>query len=232
EVETLGAFEAYPNRDSLGYVDLYGLQEAQDMFRGTLRNLGHCDVWLKWVRLGLFDKAEREGGFVGSYRSLMAALAGAPGAEDVEGAVAAKMGVDPDDPAVEKLAWLGMLSDAEIPPRTPSVLDVLAGCMQERMPYGEGERDMLILLHKFEAEYPGGRREKIRSTLIDYGIPGSDSSMARTVSLPAAVATAMLARGEIKERGVKIPVSASIYEPVLGALKGLGIDCKETKEGA
>jgi len=47
--------------------------------------------------------------------------------------------------------------------------------------------------------------------------------MARTVSLPAAAAVRLILDGTINATGVRIPVDAAIYEPVLDALKPLGI---------
>ena len=54
-----GELEGYPNRDSLPYQEMYGLEDVKTMFRGTLRNLGHCESWYHWVKLGLFDTAPR-----------------------------------------------------------------------------------------------------------------------------------------------------------------------------
>ena len=51
--------------------------------------------------------------------------------------------------------------------------------------------------------------------LVDYGIPGGDSAMARTVSLPCAVATNLSLEGKITTTGLHIPVLPEIYEPVL-----------------
>ncbi len=87
---------------------------------------------------------------------------------------------------------------------------------------------MIVLHHDFLAEYPDeNRKEKITSTLIDFGIPGGDSSMARTVSLPAAIASKLILQGKIKETGVHIPVIPSIYNPVLDELESMSIVCKE-----
>jgi hypothetical protein len=48
---------------------------------------------------------------------------------------------------------------------------------------------MIVMRHTFEVDYGNGRRVTKRSTLIDYGLqPEGYSSMARTVSLPLAVA--------------------------------------------
>jgi saccharopine dehydrogenase-like NADP-dependent oxidoreductase len=51
--------------------------------------------------------------------------------------------------------------------------------------------------------------------------------MAKTVGLPIAVAAKLLLEGQIKERGVQIPVHPDIYEPVLDELENLGITFRE-----
>lgn len=63
------------------------------------------------------------------------------------------------------------------------------------MQYSDGERDMLLMKHTFIAEYPEGKKEKITCKLIDFGIPNGDSSMARTVSLPVAIAIRLVLEG-------------------------------------
>lgn len=64
------------------------------------------------------------------------------------------------------------------------------------MQYSAGERDMILMKHTFIAEYPDGKKEKITCTLIDYGIPNGDSSMARTVALPVGVAIRLVLEGD------------------------------------
>jgi saccharopine dehydrogenase-like NADP-dependent oxidoreductase len=91
---------------------------------------------------------------------------------------------------------------------------------------------MLVMHHEFVAEYPAkGKSEKITSTLIDFGIPHGDSSMARTVSLPAAMAARLILEGKIKGTGVQIPVTPAVYEPVMKELEEMenGIRFQETK---
>jgi hypothetical protein len=51
--------------------------------------------------------------------------------------------------------------------------------------------------------------------------------MSRTVSLPAAIASAMLLNGEIKFPGVHIPIYPEIYNPVLAELEVMGLKCVE-----
>ena len=42
--------------------------------------------------------------------------------------------------------------------------------MLEKLAYGEGERDMVVIQHRFRAQYPD-RAERITSTMVDFGIP-------------------------------------------------------------
>lgn len=80
---------------------------------------------------------------------------------------------------------------------------------------------MLLMKHTFVAEYPGGKKEKITCTLIDYGIPNGDSSMARTVSLPVAIAIRLVLEGKFTATGLQIPIVKDLYEPILNELEAL-----------
>ena len=55
EVEGYGKFEAYSNRDSLKYLDVYGLNDVLTLFRGTIRRVGFSKAWNMFVRLGMTD---------------------------------------------------------------------------------------------------------------------------------------------------------------------------------
>ena len=67
------------------------------------------------------------------------------------------------------------------------------------------------------------RREQITSTMIDFGIPGGFSSMARTVSLPCAIGVAMVLDGVFARPGVHIPVTRELYKPILEGLETMNI---------
>jgi len=145
-------------------------------------------------------------------------------------ATARKLGIPKDALPVWNLHWLGMFSDRKFAVDRISPLDAMGNLMYEKLAYRPGERDMIVLFHDFRAEYPGGRRERIISQMIDYGIPDGDSSMSRTVSLPAAVGVDMILTGRIQERGVLRPVTPGIYNPVLDELASLAISCQEGTE--
>lgn len=225
-VEGVGDLEAYPNRDSLPYIQLYGIPEARTMYRGTLRYPGWCETWQKFVELGLLDLTEREDLTGMTYRQLLAHRIGRPETSDLRRDLAVHLNIPADSPILDRFEWLGLLSDDPLPPER-TILDVLAVRMQEKLQYAPGERDMVVLLHDFVAEYPD-RRERIRSWLVDFGIPHGDTAMARTVGLPAAIATRLILQGVIRLTGVHIPVLPEIYGPVLAELEDRGIRVQET----
>ena len=69
--------------------------------------------------------------------------------------------------------------------------------------------------------------EMIVSRLLDFGIPGGDTSIAKTVALPAAIAVDMLAQHKITVSGVHRPVIPEIYNTILDRLSTLGIRMEE-----
>lgn len=227
-VPGLGDLEAYPNRDSVPYSDIYGIPETRTMYRGTLRNLGWCDVLQKLNELGYFGLDERADLAGMTFRQVMMQIVGKQDAVNLQANLAAALNVAPNSGVIMALEWLGLLDDAPVSEAT-TLLDVLADQMLVKMPYAEGERDMIVLLHDFVAEY-ADHKEHITSTMIDHGIPGGDSAMARTVSLPAAIATRLILEEEIKLTGVHIPVLPEIYDPVLDELAELDIEMVEKVE--
>lgn len=101
--------------------------------------------------------------------------------------------------------------------------------MLKKLRYAANERDMVILSHEFLVEGKDGKREKISSILIDYGIPGGESSMARTVAYPAAAATRLVLEGKLGLTGVRIPVERALYVPILEEIKAAGIVFNEER---
>jgi hypothetical protein len=61
------------------------------------------------------------------------------------------------------------------------------------------------------------------------GIPYGDSAMSRAVSLPAAIAARHILEGNIKAKGVQMPVLKEIYEPVLNEMEAFGFKFQHTK---
>jgi saccharopine dehydrogenase-like NADP-dependent oxidoreductase len=221
-----GELEVYPNRDSLPYIESYGIPSVESMFRGTLRYPGWCNTLKAIVDLGILDETERTdlvGLTFAQWTGRLLGMTGKATARDL----ARRLGLSADAKPVTDLVWLGLVSDDPLPKEATTYLDVLAQRMLSKMQYAPGERDMLVMQHEFVVRY-ADRTEKILSTMVDYGIPNGDTSMSRLVGLPAAIAARMILQGEIDLPGVQVPMVPAIYEPVLEELATLGVRFTET----
>lgn len=222
DVPGAGTFEAYVNRDALPYMKIYGIEDAQSMYRGTLRNVGHCESWNYFKKLGLLDQERKFDFRHTSPREALAALVDSNG-DNLVGDIARFLDIPRYSITIKKLQWMGLLSDERLPLEQQSVFDMFAHILENKLVYAPGEVDMLLQHHEFVAEYPDGRKTLLTSTMVDTGAEGGDSSMARTVSLPAAIATKLILSGQLKGTGVCIPVQPHIYEPVLKELDTMNI---------
>lgn len=228
-VPGIGVFEGYPNRDSVSYRDAYGIPEAQTVFRGTLRFPGWCETLKAMVELGLLDDTARDRSGR-TWNGLMRELAGAGPSADVRAAVAAKLGLPSGSAILSRLDWLGLFAEAPLPAAAGSALDNLTALMIDKLRYEDGERDMIVLQHEFLVRTASGRTDRIVSTLIDYGVPGGDSSMSRTVGLPAAIGARLVLEGRIGLKGVQAPFEPEIYGPILEELEKLGVRFEEKRQ--
>lgn len=221
--------ETYPNRDSLPYIELYGIPETKTMYRGTLRYPGWSRTMYAISKLGFLEEDQITGTRGLTFREVTARIVGCARAEEVPQHIAVRLKIDLADEILRRMEWLGLFSDQKIDAESTTPLDFLAAQMLKKLQYRPSERDMIILYHDFIAKFPD-HTEHITSTLIDFGQPEGDSSMSRTVSLPAAIAVKLILQGKISETGVRIPVTPEIYNPVLDELERLHIVFKENVE--
>jgi saccharopine dehydrogenase-like NADP-dependent oxidoreductase len=110
-----------------------------------------------------------------------------------------------------------------------SPIDSLSKILEDKLRYEKSERDLVCLHHQFEIITKEGREEKHESSLLAYGDPNGFSAMAKTVGLPAAIASDLILKGVIEEKGVVIPTSKAIYTNVLEELERRGIKFKENR---
>lgn len=226
DIPGFGTLEAYPNRDSVPYIDLYGFKAIKTMYRGTFRNISHCETWRNFVKLGLLENETilNLKGFT-SVRFLKECILKTDAA-DVALAVKNRLALEDAAVFLRKMRWLGFFNEEPLSISEGTALDVLTDIMFRKLGYAKGECDLVILHHDFIAEFPD-KKQHITSTLIDTGIPNGDSSMSRTVGLPAAIAAALIVNGKISLTGVKIPVDKDVYLPVMEELGKMGVAFSE-----
>ena len=221
-ISGLCAFEAYPNRNSIDYIDIYNLKDIETMYRGTLRNKGWCETWSLIPKIGLLSEAEENGLKGVTWAKFMSRLIRTDSEKTIKKDLASFLGIKEKSHPIEWFDWLGLFSNEKLKVDKSAPIDLFAEKMLEKCSYSKGERDMVVLYHEFIADY-SGKKEKITSTLVDYGIPNGDSSMSRIVGLTCAISAKLFLDGKITAKGVRIPVSKDIYGPVLDELEKQGI---------
>jgi saccharopine dehydrogenase (NADP+, L-glutamate forming) len=221
----IGDLEVYPNRDSISYTEIYGIAEARTMYRGTLRYKGWCETLDAMKSINMLDdkSADYEGK---SYQAFLAERAGL-GTDNLRKNLAAKLGIAESSIAMDSLAFLGFFDDEKLHCQETTPFEITSDRMIDRMMLADNERDIVLLQNVIMATYPDGRKEVIRSSMADSGSPSTNTAIARTVSLPAAIATRLLLENKIMLNGVYRPVVPQIYIPILNELKSLGIEMNE-----
>ncbi len=227
DIDGLGTFESYPNKDMQKYVKPFGLDEDVSFYRGLLRFSGYCNNMRNIRALGLFEN-DKVGSFEGkTYRQFTASLINAESSDDLTRKLAHHLKVDYNADIIHRLKWLGLLEDRSIDITEGTNLDVLLGLMLKKMSYKPHEKDMIILRIDVLAEFPGGRREKRLATMVVEGIPNGDSAMSRAVALPAAISAKLIIEGKVRATGVLMPPTLpELYKPVLDELRDFGFKFK------
>ncbi len=221
----VGEMEVYPNRDSVSYIEIYGLEGISTIYRGTYRYKGWCETLEVISAAGLIADGSKDYSGM-SYRRFMAETAGVPG-NDLRRELKDKPGLTPTGKALDALEWLGLFSDKEMGYGVTSPFEITSDLMIRMMTLGDDERDMVAMQHLFRASFEDGSSEVISSRMLEYGSPSTDTAIARTVALPAAMAVRMILEGKISLRGVFRPVVPEIYNPVLSELEANGIGMTE-----
>lgn len=231
EIEGVGAMEAYPNRDALAYREVFGLLGAGTVVRATLRWPGFAAAWLAVVRLGLPDEKlpvpDLPARTWAELVEMHLPAGGGGGGRDLRERVARFLGLDPASAPLAALDWLGLFSDRPIGGAVTTPAEALTALLSERLALPPGGRDMVVLRHELTVRRPDGGRERLTSTLVEYGEPGGETAMAKTVGLPAAIAARLVLAGELPLTGCRIPTDPRIYRPVLAELERAGLRFRE-----
>jgi saccharopine dehydrogenase (NADP+, L-glutamate forming) len=221
----IGKLEVYPNRDSISYIDIYGIPETKTMYRGTFRYEGWCEILDIMKSINMFDDTVKD--YQGmSYSDFLSERSKTEG-PDLKENLARKLGQSTESPALSALEYLGFFTSENLQYHETTPFDITSDRMIKKMLLSDNERDMVVLQHVFLAAFPDGRKEVIKSSILDFGSPSTNTSIARTVALPAAIAVRLILENKIGLAGVHRPVLPQIYNPVLDELKSLGIEMKE-----
>ncbi|KAJ2767002.1 saccharopine dehydrogenase (NADP+, L-glutamate-forming), partial [Coemansia nantahalensis] len=215
----------------------YNMPHAETCVRGTLRYQGFPEFAKTLVNMGFLDDTPRDSLSAAAagdlpWNRVTQQLLGHSSDCPAELLRAIEAHIDAQDPEMRRrimhgMKWLGITSPTTMVAKRGSYLDVLCARLEELMMYGEGERDMIVLQHKFEVENKDGSHNTRTSVTLMYGEPGGFSAMARTVGVPCGIATQLVLDGKITATGVVAPMTPEIYQPIMDLLPSEGINAVE-----
>lgn len=201
----LGELAIYPNRDSLSYLPVYGLENTDTFLRTTLRYPDFCEGWNAVVQAGLSDDIKPI-----NTDQLTFAKWSAPILPFV------------NDNNKSLLDFLGLFDDIPVPKAAKTSADILQYLLETKLVMQSSDKDMIVMMHEIEYELNGGST-KIESSLIVTGEDNLRTAMAKTVGLPLGIAAKLILNGTIQLSGLHIPTIKKIYLPVLQELEKSGV---------
>lgn len=161
------AFVAYPNRNSVPFREWYNIPETETCVRGTLRYQGFPEFIKTLVDIGFLDDGEKpfltqaKSGL--KWREVTAQAIGLESSSSEKDiiekikSIAQFPNESEESRIVSGLKWIGLFSDDEVVVRSGNLLDTLCARLEALMKYEDGERDMVMLQHKFFVEWADGK---------------------------------------------------------------------------
>ena len=228
EVEDYGRFEAYSNRDSLKYLDVYGLNDVLTLYRGTIRRVGFSKAWNMFVQLGMTDDSYvMEDSENMSYRQFVNSFLPYHPTDSVEIKMRFILKIDQDDIMWDKLLELDLFNpNKKVGLKDATPAQILEKILTDSWTLQPKDKDMIVMYHKFGYEL-NGKKQQIDSKMVCIGEDQTYTAMAKTVGLPVAMATLLILNGKIKTPGVQLPIREEVYLPILKELEEYGVVFKE-----
>jgi saccharopine dehydrogenase-like NADP-dependent oxidoreductase len=217
KVNNTGCFEAYANRNSLQYISLYDIPEAQTFFRGTLRYKGWCEAISTLIHLGYFSENPIPAQ-IKTYAQLTAYLANTKQSPTLKDKVANILNLDTESNNILAMEWLGLFSTIHFSPQLNTPLDILTNRMAEKMKMLPSDKDMIILHHQILYSLPDQSLHLKKGKLIFTGKDNEHTAIADSVSYTAALATELLLEEKVPYKGIIRPLYPEIYTPILKQL--------------
>jgi saccharopine dehydrogenase-like NADP-dependent oxidoreductase len=228
EVEGYGKFEGYSNRDSLKYLEVYGLNDVLTLYRGTIRRVGFSKAWNMFVQLGMTDDSYiMEGSETMSYRQFVNSFLPYHPTDSVEIKMRLILKIDQDDIMWDKLLELDLFNpNKKVGLKNATPAQILEKILTDSWTLQPKDKDMIVMYHKFGYELDG-KKQQIDSKMVCLGEDQTYTAMAKTVGLPVAMATLLILNGKIKTPGVQLPIREEVYLPILKELEEYGVVFKE-----
>ena len=212
----IGTLSYYPNRNSLPYIDLYDLHDAETFVRTTLRYRDFMLGWKNIIELQLTDETIE-------YQSDDMSIADFFQQHFEKHELTDFLAKKTEAKFLQQLYFLGVNDHQTILNKGMiSAADGLQFALEKKLVLSPADKDMIVMQHEIVYE-AGGEKHEIISSLIVKGKDSIHTAMAKTVGLPLGIAAKLILNGTITLTGLRLPVSKEIYIPVLRELEDNGV---------
>ena len=211
----LGRFDAYPNRNSVIYRELYHVPHVQTLIRGTLRRNGYCEAWQQLIEWGFTDNLT----MLTSIKSVAQFARMMSGFDFSLNHWKKKL----SKACIEKIEFLAFDRQEAFTINQGTPADFLFEILVSKWALEDEDKDEVILYHGISYK-ANSEIHKKTSILQVHGKNKFDTAMAKLVGLPLAMGVELIAKNKIKRKGVQIPNSKEWYEPILLNLQSQGVE--------
>lgn len=224
----VGSLSYYPNRDSISYIDLYRLRDIKTFIRTTLRYPSFISGWKKMIDWKLTDEIFQYPTKGLSIADFFILHFNKYDLNDQINSIKSSASTNENaSNLLKQFQFIGLEDFQTILPMSEgSAADILQFILEQKLALKIGEKDMVVMLHELEYLI-NNKLHRIDSSLVTIGTDEQRTAMAKTVGLPLGIAAVLILEGKIQEKGLHIPIKASIYEPVLAELANESIQFTE-----
>lgn len=228
EIENVGKFEGYANRDSLAYRKHYKIDHIPTLLRGTLRQEGFCKAWDAFVQLGLTDdNCIIENSETLTYKELVQSFLPADiKSSSVEQSMADFLKCAADSKEMQMLKSTGIFDDKKTGLKNATAAMILQHLLEQKWVLKKDDKDMIVMVHLVDY-LQSGKAYRLTSSLVVKGSDQVQTAMAKTVGYPLGIVARLIMKDQINLTGVHLPTHPDIYIPVLRELDSMGITFSE-----
>ncbi|KOS36351.1 hypothetical protein ACN38_g12914 [Penicillium nordicum] len=229
------SFVAYPNRNSVPFREFYNIPEAETVIRGSLGYQGNPEFIQALAGIGWLDQEEKNWLKPEiTWAQIQQRLVNSPDSD--ESSLISRINEVYKFPTeaeseriISGLRWLGLFSTEPAMIKDGNIFDTLFHQLAKLLSFKSGERDVVMLQHKFIVEWKDGKKDTITSTLELLGDPERYSAMALSVGVTCGVATQLLLDGHpaLHMPGILAPYSKEICDPIREAVAREGVKLVE-----
>lgn len=208
----------YPNRDSISYMETYGLQHVETFKRTTLRHVNFISGWYVVLRFKLTDTHH-----VYDTTSMSLAAFFESHFEKHQISIWQELIDYLPGEIKEQILSLGIYDKKTLINKgNCTAADVLQSIIEKNWALQPNDKDMVVMAHEIEYIYQK-QKKKITSFLKVIGENSKHTAMAKTVGLPLGIAAKLILTNILQDTGLQLPTKPIYYSLILEELQKFGI---------